>query len=217
MVAGQKTAAPQACVKGLGLRIGDFAVEHHKGREIFAGVAESVAGPRAEAGATRLLVAGLEKCDGGVVVDGLGVHRANEAHIVGDFMMPRENVADLCATLAVGAEGGEGLCGGEGFLAGSHAGEALAFANRIGQVLAVEFFQRRFGVKKVDLRRRAALVHVNDAFGFGCKMWDVRQSGHEVRQGRFGEEVFVEQRSERGGADAGGGAVEEMAAGYIHG
>src|SRR3712207_8524262 len=44
----------------------------------------------------RSLVAGLHATDGRLVVDGLGVHRADEAHVVDHLRRPRQQLDDMC-------------------------------------------------------------------------------------------------------------------------
>ena len=44
-----------------------------------------------------------------------------------------------------------------------HSGEALSLANRLGQVLAVQFVQARLVVEEVHLGRTAALKQINHA------------------------------------------------------
>ena len=52
--------------------------------------AEAVGSPGAEAGAAGDLVAGLHVGDGRLVVDGLGVHGADEAHVIHHLGRPGE-------------------------------------------------------------------------------------------------------------------------------
>ena len=104
MVAWQKTAAPKSCIKWLRLRVGAFAVQDNKGGQVFICTAETVAGPSTKAGASGLLMAGLEKGDRWIVIDGLGMHRADEAHFVDNFRVPWKEVADAGAGFAVRIE-----------------------------------------------------------------------------------------------------------------
>ena len=96
---------------------------------------------------------------------------------------------------------------GEFFLRGGHRRETIAAADRLGEFLEAQFFEARFVVEEVDLGRAAALPEENHAFGLGREMREAVAGG-----GECGEGVGVEQRCERGGADAGGAAAEKLAA-----
>lgn len=69
----------------------------------------------------------MEEGDGGVVVDGLGVHRTNDADIVGDLGKVREEVGvEPLSALSGLLEVEGGLGDRERGLSGGHAGETLA-------------------------------------------------------------------------------------------
>ena len=99
MFAGEKARTPQPRVKRLVAR-GIFRNEHDERREVVIERAEAVGGPRAHRGSPGHLVPGAEKSDRRIVVDRLGVHGADEAEVVGDFLRVRQRVADLHAAAA---------------------------------------------------------------------------------------------------------------------
>src|SRR5207302_5895251 len=86
---------------------------------------------------------------------------------------------------------------GEARLRRGHAGEALAGADRIGQLGPGELLQARLVVEQIHLRRRAGLEEIDDALG----------GRRKVRQ-RF---VGVEQAREGRDAESGAGLSEEIA------
>ena len=113
---------------------------------------------------------GLEKGDGGVVVDRFGVHRVDDAHIIGDLTVMRKDITDPLSTLAVLGEGSKTLGHGERLLPGGHSGETLTLANGVGQFGAIQFFQRGLVVESLHLARSTGLAKVNDPFGFSREM-----------------------------------------------
>ena len=74
VTAREKTAAPQAREETLAGALLVDRDEHHEGGEVFIEPAEPVVAPGAHARAAGLLAAALEKRDGRVMVDRLGVH-----------------------------------------------------------------------------------------------------------------------------------------------
>ena len=109
-------------------------IMHDERRQVLGLAAQAVAEPRPEARPAGLLDAGLDERDGRVVVDRLGVHRPDEAHVVGDlagvrqqFAEPRARPCRAGANLNFGGDDREAL------LPAGHAGEPLAHADRVGQ------------------------------------------------------------------------------------
>src|SRR5206468_2185749 len=116
----------------------------------------------------------LEKCDRGIVVDRLCEHRAYYAQLVRHCGSVRQQLAEPGTGLTVLFElknrSGQRNRG----LLRSHAGQPLAAAHLLGQLLAIEFVQERFVIEQFQMRRRAALEQINDSFGF----WrEIRKSG----------------------------------------
>jgi hypothetical protein len=89
--AGEIAAGPEAGGDGLELfLVAGFGDQDDEGRQVGVDRAEAVADPGAEAGTAADLVAGLHVGDGGLVVDGLGVHRPDDAQVVDALGGPRE-------------------------------------------------------------------------------------------------------------------------------
>ena len=102
----------------------------------------------------------------------------------------------------------DGWRGGKLRLVSRHAGEALAHADGFRQLRAVQLCEVRLVVEQIELRRRAVLEEVDDALGLGRKVRETGEAAHRRRRLR----LLGEQRSQRGHADAGAGAAEEMPA-----
>ena len=86
VLAREVAGGPEAGGDGLVLLVVRGAGDQDdEGGEVVVEGAQTVGDPGAEAGAAGDLVAGLHVGDGGLVVDGLGVHRADEAHVVDHF------------------------------------------------------------------------------------------------------------------------------------
>ena len=91
-------------------------------------------------------------------------------------------------------------------------------ADRVGQFFAGEVGELGLVVEEVDLRRAAGLEQVDDPLGLGSEGGDVVPviDGGLRRGGGIGgggEELGVEQRRERDGAEAEAGALKKLAAG----
>ena len=94
MVGGQETTAPKSGVERLGLIVSAFRQENHKSGQIRRIASQPVTAPRSETWPARLLIAGLKKRDGGIMIDSLGMNRFDHTHIVGNFGMVREEIAE---------------------------------------------------------------------------------------------------------------------------
>ena len=141
--------------------------EDHVAGKVFVFAAESIGKPGTEGGVAELHGAGVDEGHAGVVVDGLGLHGADEADFVGDFLGVREEVGEPDAGFTTFFSFGDGSDDREGLLERGHAGDALTIADMIGEFLAVVFKKEGFGVEEVDLGRSAGLEEVDDSFGFG--------------------------------------------------
>ena len=97
-------------------------------------------------------------------------------------------------------------------LAGGHAGEPLAHADRCGQFLVVQLLQRGLVIEQIHLRGPAGHEQVNHPLGLGREV-RLAQDGRAAAISRPERraEGRIQQRAQRGGADAGGGAAKEMA------
>ncbi len=226
VLAGQESAAPEARRQRLHVAeaLGD---QHDEGRQVRVRAAEAVAHPRAEGRAAGLLAAGLEECDTGLVVDGLGVHRAHEAELARDTPGMRHQLADPGAVLLVriAAEAEHRRRDGEAVLPAGHAGQALPLADRVGQVLVEAAPQFRLVVEEVELAGRALHVHVDDALRARAVV-DARgrhlgAGGERGLRPQQGPQRDTAQRPrEPGGArleESPAGQVEEVLFARVHG
>ncbi len=141
------------------------------------------------------------------MVDRLGVHRADDAEVVGDFAGVRQEVAVFDAGLAVFLEVGERAGERERGLIAAHARQALPLTNRIGKRLKVAFTQQGLGVEGFELRRAARLEEVDDALGLGR---EVRAAGQGGRVG------LAEDATHRERPQTEGGGAEEVSARVLH-
>ena len=121
--------------------------------------------PRAHARAARQLAAGLEERDGRIVIDGLGVHAAEDADLVGDVRGVRQQVAEPGAALAVlveivhasGTTGKRSCCATMPVTRWPPKTEAgMSWLNRSLHLGLV--------VEQVEVRRAAGLEQEDDAF-----------------------------------------------------
>ena len=174
----QEPAAPQPVVQRLAA--GALGHHHDERRQVGALAAEPIGQPRADRRASGDLETGLEERDGRVVVDRLGVHRADEAQLVGGLGRVRQQLADPRAGLAVLLELEEGVDDREALLRGGHAGEPLAFANRVGQLGAAQTVERGLIVEQVHLRGTTRLEQPDDALGLGREVGNARQGGERL-------------------------------------
>ena len=101
------------------------------------------------------------------MVDGISLHRADQADFVGDFLSVWKKVGEPDSGFAALFSTGHGLKDGESFLARGHTGDALIATDFIGEFFAVIFLQRRFTVKKIDVGWASGLEEVDDTFCLG--------------------------------------------------
>ena len=86
-----------------------------------------------------MLRTGVDRSDGGVVVDRLRMHRFDQADIIGNGGGVGNDLAKPGAVLPMLAEFEHRSHAGERRLFGSHPGDALAVADAVGQFLPVVF------------------------------------------------------------------------------
>src|SRR5260221_1789314 len=103
--------------------------------QVFVFRSQTVIDPGAHAGPARLLTAGLEERDRGVVVDRFGMHRSNQADFVGNLLRVGQQIANPASTLSAVTEPEFAGRNGQTRLAGNHACDALPHSNRVRQVL----------------------------------------------------------------------------------
>ena len=129
-------------------------------------------------GRARDLAAGLNERNRRLVIDRLGVHRADDGDVVDHLRRVRQQLGHPGAVLPVLRELEGGRRDREARLARRHRGETLALANRVGQILVEPVVHLRLVVEGLHLRRRADHVQVDRALGLGR---EVRQSRAVLR------------------------------------
>ncbi len=190
----EEARTPESVVEGLAVGAAGAAGDHgDEVGEVFIFGSKAVGKPGSHGGSTGDLRAALEEGDGGIVVDGLGVHRADEADVVGEAGDVGEELGDFVPGFTMFLEFVFGSGDGEGLLAGGHAGFALVQFDEFAEFLAVVFLEPGFVVEKVLGGGGAALKEVDHALGLGCGLGE-----------RFGSKIIAEHGSEGGDADTAG-------------
>ena len=99
------------------------------------------------------------------MVDRLGVHRANEAQVVGNLRRVRQQFTDFDAALPCGLKGkgrsGDRLAG----LFGRHGRQTLTAPHTLRKFGTVSAGQTRLGIEQVELRGSSGLLQKDDPFG----------------------------------------------------
>ncbi len=200
MAGVEEARSPEAGVERLAPAV--FTNHHDEIREVFVVGAEAVGEPGTDAGAACDLGSGLDKGDGGVVVDRVGIDVPHDADVVGDFVVPGNEGAHFLTALSVrGKLGADGSRHWDGGLMGGHPGLA---ATCVGwKFLAVVLAEVGLVVEEFELGRAAGLEKVNDALRFGGDFGAAENSVVGV---------VGEQGSQGHAADARGGLLEEVSA-----
>ena len=206
----QEASAPETVVEWLVVRT--TAAEgghHHVGGEIGVFAAETVGGPGADAWAAGQLTTRLHEGDGRVMVDGLRVHRPDDAPFVSLGRHVGHQFAEPVTGLTVLLELKDRRSHREVLLARGHRRQALALADGVREVLAAHRFQLRLRIEEVHLRRSAGLEEVDDPFRLRFEVGETepRVSGKSGR---------AYERAQRGEADTSRGALDEGATGQGH-
>src|SRR3546814_17030033 len=106
--------------------------QYTEGRQVLIFTAQAITEPGAHAGAVALLGPGLEKGNGRVMVNGIGMQGADNADVVHYLRRMGEQVADPCPGLSVLFEIIIGHYQGKTGLPGGHPGPALSPADDFG-------------------------------------------------------------------------------------
>src|SRR5262249_15997753 len=143
-----------------------------------------------------------------------GVHGLDDRDLVDDLRGVRQQLAHPRSRLSVLFELEERSDAGERALARSHSGDALAAADRIGQLRPVQLFEGGLVIEGLDLRRAARLVQEDHPLHLRRVMRQSDQTAGLRVAARLvldeGEPVQFEQRSQRGDADALRAETEEL-------
>ena len=188
-----------------------------KAGEVLVLAAEAVDGPRAEARLSDTQRTGVHEHGRNLVRRDVGIHRADDRHVVHVLRGLGEELADLDARLAVGFEL-----------------ERRAHRDAVApDGLVVHFREHRFRIPGIHVRRGALREDVDDGLGLAGKLGRMRCEGirpirhahgrqaHPRRVGHNGlrasgggdETEWIEQAGETQSAEAQADAVEELAAG----
>jgi hypothetical protein len=149
----------------------------------------------------------------GVVVDLLGVHRTDDANIIGDPGDVRKKIRDFLARLTVFLEFGEGTASFEFRIL--QLCQLLALGERLREWLPVDAFQFRFVIERFQVGRPAGHAQMDDSFGVDGEVWWIDDAfpllfGSDGGLGAS-DEFRVEERGERQTAESISGAAEEGA------
>ena len=130
------------------------------------------------------------------MIDLVGVHRLDEAQVVGDFPQVGQPLADgragLAAPLELGRAGLDELA-----LTGGHGGQTLSASHGLGQFGPGQVGEARLVVEELDLRGSARLREEDHAFGLGGEVGQGGQSGLLRLGGRARGEGAEGHRAER--------------------
>ena len=146
------------------------------------------------------------------MIDLFGVHRADDANVIGNGGKVRKEVGYFLTGLAIFFEFHEWTARFQrGVL---QLGELLAFGERFWKRLPVDAFQFGFEVEAFQMRRPARHAEMNDAPGAGGEMRRIDEAFPTVGRSCVGgaEQLRIEETSQRHAAEAVGGATEEGAA-----
>ena len=149
----------------------------------------------------------------GMMVERLGVHRADQGDVVGAGRQVRQEVGQLHAALAVLRELARAAHQTGALLLDE--GEADVLGHRLGQLLAVQLVELGLGVEEVDLAGSAFEIDADARLGLGGEVRGLGRQWIGVirRLGLGGEEAVVAEHRRQGQhADAAGRGGQEVAA-----
>ena len=182
-----------------------------EGGKVLRFAAKAVGEPRAHAGAARDLCAGHEQRHAWRVIDGFGMHAANEGDVVRESADVRQHFAEHHAAFSVGFVRLDRGLHGPFAVAARHGGESRHAANGVGDIFSLHVAHDGFVVEKIEVRTAAALPEDDDTFGFGGEVRETGESCGGILRAARG--VGAEEGAECGDAKAAGGAAEELATG----
>ena len=208
----QEAGAPQAREQRLGLvEVAALRDEHDESGQVVILAAQSVTHPRPHRRASGLLKPALNEGDRRVVIDGIGLHGLDERDVVHHLAGVGQEFAQFRSGLSVLLELEHRRGYRQPILAGGHAGDPLALADRIREILAVKLAQQRLVIEQVDLRRRAGLEHVDHALRLGGEVREARETAGALGRLRAGPVALASQQARQGQRpDPRRGATEEL-------
>jgi hypothetical protein len=149
------------------------------------------------------------------VIDGFGVHAADEAQLIGHFGFPGQELAHPHAAIAVLSEFVFRWCDGKAGLSAGHSREALAHADAVGQILVEPFLHHGLVVEEIHLRWAAHHVQIDHVLGFAGKMLEAFARGLLRGFSTRGELTVAEKRAEGSPAEGVRALLKEVAAGDV--
>ena len=112
-----------------------------------------------------------------IVIDGFGLHRPDDADVIGDLLPCAAAVRSAtCPICPCCAKLEDRRRRRKGRLVRRHAGEPLPLANRIRQLGAAQLRQLRLVIEQIELRGRAVLEQIDDALRLRREMRQPGQS-----------------------------------------
>ena len=147
----KEAAAPKPVVQRLSAESAALRHHGHKGGQILVLTAQPVRQPGPDAWPACPLSTRLEERDRRIMVDGFGVHRLEEAQLVGDLRRERHQLTDPRPAFSAPGKLKLTRCDREPCLFRRHPGQPLALAHRIGQLSTPQIVKLWFVVKQVHL------------------------------------------------------------------
>lgn len=203
--AGEEAAAPLAGGDGLGGAAGAGGDGDDEAGEVLGFGTEPVGHPRAHRGAAGDLGTGVHEHVGGIVIDGLGGHRANEAEVIDDGADVGEEGGDFGSVPAELGEGKHGALTVQ-FLA-LELGELLTAGEAFRHGRSIQCGELGFRIEGFELGRASGHGEPDDAFG-ACRQG--RRSEYALGW-RVREQRGAEEAGQGHGAEALDAAAEELA------
>ena len=161
-------------------------------RQVFIYFTQTVAEPGAEAGTTRNLAAGLDVCDGRVVVDGLGEGAIDNSQFLRHLGRVGQQFTDPDAAVVVFVLG-ESIftwTNWQRLLTRGHAGNALPVTDVFRQILTKHLAHFRFVIPEIVMAWATAHEKIDHPLGLGCEVSALRLAcgvGEQVRAKRVGQ------------------------------
>jgi hypothetical protein len=183
--------------------------------------ADTVGDPRPHAGPAELGRAGVQKHLGRAVIEHVGLHPLEDADVIGDVAMERQQLADVRPGLARLEEAPPRA---EQLGVGPNEREAPPARERFGHGLPVQPLQRRLRIEQLQMARAARHEEKDDRFRLGGEVARPRPQRIGIPplspcgrwSGREGLSApLVQERRERHRAEAHGAIAQEGAAGVV--
>jgi hypothetical protein len=140
VIGRQESAAPQSGIEWLSLLIGAIGKQHNKSGQVLGFTPKTVTAPRSEAGPSRLLIARLKKGDCGIVVDRFRMHRLDNAHLIRNFCVMRNQITEPHPTFAMLTKRRKTLGHEKLLLPRGHSSQPLPFSDRVRQLSTIQLF-----------------------------------------------------------------------------